>query len=157
MFDFRNLRRIGWILFSLMWIPFIGVFIGMIGMPEGNYDWLELPVITRYSIILVVTLGGLSTLFLVGGPILSGLRNRSVRSEGLPAQAKILKIWDTGTTINENPLVRMLLEVHPPGGTIFQAETEQLISRLQIPVIQPGMEIEVKYDPHTQAVALVME
>jgi hypothetical protein len=157
MLDSRNIRRIGWILFSLMWIPFIGTFVGMIGMPEGSYDWVELPMIARISIILTVILGGLSSLLLVVGPILSGLRNRSVRSEGLPAQAKILQIWDTGTTINENPLVRLLLEVHPPGGAIFQAETEQLISRLQIPIIQPGMEIEVKYDPQTQAVALVME
>ena len=153
----RTLRKISWILFALMWIPFIGIFIGMIGMPEGNYDWIELPAITRVAIILVITLGGLSTLLMVGGTIVNSLRNRSVRSEGLPAQAKILKIWDTGTTINENPLVGMLLEVHPPGGAIFQAETEQTISRLQIPMIQPGMELEVKYAPHTQAVALVME
>lgn len=157
MFEARNLRKTGWIVFGLMWIPFIGIFVGMIQLPEGSYEWIELPLITRTSMILTGILAGLSALLLVGGPIVSGLRNRAVRSEGLPAQAKILKIWDTGTTINENPLVGMLLEVHPPGGAVFQAETEQLISRLQIPVIQPGMELEVKYDPHTQAVALVME
>jgi hypothetical protein len=157
MFDSRNIRKIGWIVFGLMWIPFTGIFVGMIGLPEGSYDWLELPAITRTSMILTGVFAGASMLLLIGGPIVSGLRNRTVRSEGLPARAKILKIWDTGTTINQNPVVGMLLEVHPPGGATFEAETEQLISRLQIPAIQPGMELEVKYDPHTQAVALVME
>jgi hypothetical protein len=65
-----------------------------------------------------------------------------------------MKVWDTGTTINQDPLVRMVLEVHPPGGAPFQAETERLVSRLQIPQIQPGMVVEVKYDPATNAVAL---
>lgn len=154
MFNNRNMRRLSWILFGLMWIPFTGIFIGMIGLPEGDYAWIELPMITRTSIILTGLLGGLSMLIMIGIPIISWLRNREVRDEGLPAQAKILKIWDTGTTINQNPVVGLLLEVHPPGGTPFQAETEQLISRLQVPMIQPGMEISVKYDPHTQAVAL---
>ncbi len=155
MLNNRNLRKVSWILFGLMWIPFGGIFIGLIGMPEGNYAWIELPLITRTSIILTALLGGLSMLLMIAIPLFSGLRNREVRGEGLPAQAKILNIWDTGTTINQNPVVGLLLEVQPPGGSPFQAETEQLISRLRIPMIQPGMEVAVRYDPHNQAVALV--
>jgi hypothetical protein len=157
MFEPSNLRRVGWILFGAMWIPFATIFIGVIGMPDGSYDWIELPALARYSISLVLALGGTSTLLLVGAPILSGLRNRSLRREGLPARAKVINIWDTGTTINENPVVGLRLEVQPPGGSVFEAETEQLISRLLIPSIQPGMEVEVRYHPINDEVALVLE
>ena len=157
MLEPRMLRKYGWVLFGLMWIPFGTIFLGMIGIPDGSYDWSELPLLARTSIILVLTLGGLSTLLLVGAPVVGGLRNRAIRDEGLPARATIIQIWDTGTTINDNPLVRLRLEVHPPGGAIFEAETEELISRLEIPSIQLGMEVEVKYDPQTQTVALVTE
>ena len=157
MLNKRKLRKLSWILFSLMWIPFIGIFVGMVRLPSGSYTWIEMPLITRISMILTGIFAGASMLLMTGMPVLSWLQNRSVRSEGLPARAKILKIYDTGTTINQSPVVGMVLEVHPPGGSVFQAEIEQLISRLEMPMIQPGMEIEVKYDPHSHAVAMVEE
>jgi hypothetical protein len=52
-------------------------------------------------------------------------------------------------------MVRMLLEVQPPGEPAFQAEAERLVSRLQIPQIQPGNVVGVKYDPSSRAVALL--
>jgi hypothetical protein len=51
----------------------------------------------------------------------------------------------------------MLLEVQPATGSPFQAETEMLVSRLEIPQIQPGMVVSVKYDSKTKAVALVRQ
>ena len=68
-----------------------------------------------------------------------------------------MKIWDTGATVNRDPVVRMLLEVQPATGSPFQAETEMLVSRLEIPQIQPGMVVSVKYDSKTKAVALVRQ
>lgn len=151
----RRMRKLGWIAFTLMWIPFATMFIGMIGLPEGSYDWGELPVLSRYSLLVGGSLAAASTALLVGAPILSGITNRSVLRHGQPADARILQIWDTGTTINQNPVVRILLEVHPPGGSTFQAETERLIPRLQVPQVQPGASVRVRYDPRSRAVAIV--
>ena len=150
----QRMRRLGWQFFSLMWIPFITLMIGMIGMPEGSYEWAELPPLSRYSLIGVGVFALVSTVLLIGSPIVAGMKNRAVLANGQPAEARILEIRDTGTTINNDPVVRFLLEVHPPDGSPFQAETERLISRLEIPQIQPGTTLRVKYDPESHAVAL---
>jgi hypothetical protein len=72
---------------------------------------------------------------------------REIRAIGEPAQAKVLKIWDTGVTVNQNPVVGFLLEVYPVGRPAYQAETKGIISRLDIPQIQPGAMLQVKFDP----------
>jgi hypothetical protein len=66
---------------------------------------------------------------------------------GVTAQAKVLKVWDTGVSINDNPQVGLLLEVSPPGGNSFQAEAKTVVSRLNAALVQPGVTAEVKYDP----------
>jgi hypothetical protein len=92
---------------------------------------------------------------LVGAPVLSAATNRQVVSSGLPATAQILAITDTGTTINQNPVVHFLLQVQPSDRPAFQAETEMLVSRLQVPRFQPGSSVAVMYHPETLAVAIL--
>ena len=70
-----------------------------------------------------------------------------VRANGLPATATVLKIWETGIRINNNPVVGFLLEVHAEGLLPYKAETKALISILRIPQIQPGATLKVKYNP----------
>lgn len=70
-----------------------------------------------------------------------------IRAHGLPATATVLKIWETGTRINNNPVVGFLLEVHAEGLKPYTTETKALISILMIPQIQPGATLKVKYDP----------
>jgi hypothetical protein len=72
---------------------------------------------------------------------------REIRAIGESAQAKVLRIWDTGMTVNKNPVVGFLLEVYPIGQPAYQAETKGIISRLDIPQIQPGAILQVKFDP----------
>ncbi|MBA3806570.1 MAG: hypothetical protein H0X14_12775 [Acidobacteria bacterium] len=65
---------------------------------------------------------------------------------GEPAQAKILRMWDTGTTLNDNPKVKFLLEIQPSGRAPYQAEVKCYVSRLRLPQVQPGNVIAVKID-----------
>lgn len=151
------LRRLGWLLFGLGWIPFVGIFVGMIGFPEGSYAWVELPKLMRYSMIATFIMFGSAMLTLFGSPLLSWWTNRRVRREGQRATAKILDVWDTGTTINNNPVVGIRLEVHPIAGAPFVANTQQLVSRLRVQQLKPGTELKVRYDPETKEVALLDE
>jgi hypothetical protein len=151
----KTMRKIGWLCFSLMWIPFAAGMIGMASLPEGSYDWSELPALTRYSILAGAPLVVASMVLLVGASIASAMANSAVLAKGLPAEARILSIRETGTTINRNPVVRLTLEVRPPLEPVFQAETERLVSLLEIPQFQPGTVVHVKYDPATHAVALL--
>jgi hypothetical protein len=63
------------------------------------------------------------------------------------AQAKVLKVWDTGVSINDNPQVGLLLEVSPPGLAPFQVEGKTVVSRLNAALVQPGISAEIRYDP----------
>lgn len=70
-----------------------------------------------------------------------------IRANGVPATATVLEIWETGVRVNYNPVVGFLLEVHAEGMEPYQAEAKALISILDIPQIQPGAVLKVKYDP----------
>lgn len=76
-----------------------------------------------------------------------GGTTREIRKNGLPAEAKVLKIWETGIRVNDDPVVGFLLEIHADGMAPYKAETKELISILWIPQIQPGALLPVKYDP----------
>lgn len=72
---------------------------------------------------------------------------KELQTAGEAAQAEILKIWDTGMTVNEDPVVGFLLEVHPNDKPVYQAETKLRISRLHISQVQPGAIVPVRFDP----------
>ncbi|MFZ0548345.1 MAG: DUF3592 domain-containing protein [Candidatus Promineifilaceae bacterium] len=73
--------------------------------------------------------------------------NEKLLKEGVAANATILKIWDTGVTLNDNPQVGMLLEVQPIGSEPFRVEMKSIISRIALPQVQPGHVVPVRYDP----------
>lgn len=76
---------------------------------------------------------------------------------GEPATAKIVRLIDTGTTINNDPVVDFVLEVHPRAGETYEAHSKGLVSRLDVPQVQPGKVVPVKVDPGNPArVALDM-
>jgi hypothetical protein len=70
-----------------------------------------------------------------------------LKATGQDAQATILKIWDTGTTVNMNPVVGFVLEVRAPAQAPYQVETTSLIPRLMIAQYQPGAIVPIKVDP----------
>jgi hypothetical protein len=72
---------------------------------------------------------------------------REIREKGLPAKGTVLKIWETGVRVNDNPVVGFLLEIQAEEMAPYEAETKALISILWIPQIQPGAVLPVKYDP----------
>ena len=72
---------------------------------------------------------------------------RRIRKEGERAEALIIEIWDTGMTLNDNPIVGFKLNVRPDNAESYLVETQGLISRLHISQIQPGAIIQVAIDP----------
>jgi hypothetical protein len=66
------------------------------------------------------------------------------------AEAKVLKVWDTGVSVNDNPQVGLMLEVRPPlgspQGVPFEVEAKTLVSRLNAALVQPGVMAKVRYE-----------
>jgi len=74
--------------------------------------------------------------------------NRALLASGETAQATVLKMWDTGMSVNDNPRIGLLLEVRSATRPAYQVEVKQVVSRLQTSLFQPGMMLEVKIDPN---------
>jgi hypothetical protein len=84
--------------------------------------------------------------------VIGGLRQQAAVSQailmnGVPATAKVLQLMDTGTTVNDNPMARLLLEVQMQYQAPYHAQVQMLVPRLKLGQIQPGMNVMVKVDP----------
>lgn len=73
--------------------------------------------------------------------------NRSILQNGIAAKAQILSVQQTGVMVNYQPQVAFQLEVTPPGGAPYQAQTKAVIPMVNIPQFQPGTEVPVKIHP----------
>ena len=77
--------------------------------------------------------------------------SKKILETGLPAQATVVEVRDTGVTINKNPQIKLILQVTPQTGMPYKAEIKLLISRLETYKYQPGMTLPVKYDPNNMS------
>jgi Protein of unknown function (DUF3592) len=81
---------------------------------------------------------------------------RALQSSGVAAKALILQVWDTGITVNDDPVIGLRVKVEPPdGAAYFTTIPKSRISRLDIPRFQKGETVPVRFDPQNpQRVAL---
>jgi hypothetical protein len=130
------------------WIGIIGGAIGLIvaigavvavGGSSGSY----------ISIGMLALFGGMFFLFykLFFGPMIN---NSRLQKNGLPGRARILEIRDTGVTINNNPQVKLTLEVKNSLGQTYTTKCRVLVSRINPNAFQQGMEVPVKIDPKNE-------
>lgn len=106
----------------------------------------------RLAFPACLALSGCSALLLdVGGGLTPELAQR-----GVSATARILEIWDTGWTINDNPVIGMRVEVDAPDRPPFEARIEKTtVSRIAIPQFQPGAVVPVRFDPANPSLVAV--
>ena len=74
----------------------------------------------------------------------SGLDQAVLVNSGVEAPATVADVVDTGTTINEQPRVLLVLRVDGPDGT-FELRRKVTVSRVKVPRI--GERVTVYYDP----------
>jgi Short C-terminal domain len=73
-------------------------------------------------------------------------KKKNVLMHGVPAQATVTGVEDTGVYVNGSPRVKVTLQVQPEGiGAPFQATKKVTANRLSLPVV--GSQLWVKYDP----------
>lgn len=96
----------------------------------------------RASLLSIVSL------LLVSCSLDSILMLNDVKTGGVTAPATIVDSWDTGWTVNGDPVIGMHVEVQPANGAAFRASINRtLVSRIAVPQFQPGKVIQVRYDP----------
>jgi hypothetical protein len=135
------------------WIGIAGGLIGLVvGVgsvlvntgPEGIY----------IAAGIILLFGGMFFLFykLFFGPMILASR---LRKTGLPGKALIKEVRDTGVTINNNPQVKLVLEIKNSLGQKYTTTVRSLVSRLQPQLYQPGMTIPVLIDPKDDNIVVV--
>ena len=78
---------------------------------------------------------------------------KRLQEAGTPATARVLKIWDTGITVNDDPVIGMEVEIPREDGSVYTATIpKSLISRLDVPQFQPGQTVSVRIDPADPAI-----
>jgi hypothetical protein len=132
-----------------------GIWIGIIGGMAGFLIAIIAVLTTTGSLGIYITLGmlalfgGMAFLFykIFFGPMFNAAR---LKKTGLPGKAKILEVHDTNVTINNNPQIKLVLEVKNNFGQVYTTSCKMVISRLQPGLFQPGMEVPVKIDPKNE-------
>lgn len=131
-----------------IWIGIIG---GIIGLLAGVIAVIATagPFGIYAGLAMLLLFGGMFYLFyrLFFKPLMNANR---LQKTGLPGKAKILEVKDTGVTINNNPQVKLLVEIKNNFGQRYNATIKTLVSRINPFAYQPGMEVAVKIDPQNE-------
>lgn len=127
------------VIIPLLVIDLSGMIILIVDMINKNTD---LDIGLFVLLFMVITAGMLIWALL---PLIS---SNPLLTRGKKAIATVLEVWDTGVTVDGlNIMVGLRLEVNPPGQPSYEAKTKALVSRIQPTLYQPGMVVQVRYDP----------
>ncbi len=74
-------------------------------------------------------------------------RRKLVLETGMPASATILSVEETAPYNNRVPHLSFELRVEPQGEPPFQATARGFFSMIDYPRLQPGLRVEVCFDP----------
>jgi hypothetical protein len=74
-----------------------------------------------------------------------GNKKKKILADGISARAVVINVADTGMTVNDNPRVKLTLQVQPEGDAPFEATKKVTVSRVAIPSV--GDSYYVRYDP----------
>ena len=80
--------------------------------PADFFDARTLTIVIVAVAVLIILVTIVPMLLIFRRVFGSLKQNRTLLATGEPARAKILKMWDTGATLNGDPQVGLLLEVH---------------------------------------------
>lgn len=118
-------------------------------------SWWSRSVDTWMVIVAALALGVLPALFTVVPLIRGGRRNRRLLRSGAQAPATIVAIDQTGTEVNDQPVCELRVRVEPTGEPAFDAIARRVVPLTQIPQLQPGQRIVVRYDFEDRATVAI--
>ena len=141
----KRMRLISWAFFILMWVP-LAVVVYSAATESEEPPFLALAALFLFVILFAV--------FQVGSFGIGWLEKEKIRKKGIPAKATIISLADTGTMVNDQPLMKIELEVQPPYDSRFVATVEYIVPYSFLPQVQPGNTLQVFYLEDTKDVAI---
>jgi hypothetical protein len=128
-------NAVGWVIVAIFGGLGI-VFAVFVHDPNGDSVWLGL-----IFVAVSLFLAALYTWMIVKS------RDRGqLMQTGLHGRAKVKQWTDTGTTVNEQPLVKLVLEMHVDGLPVYEIEKRTIVPRTAVGALTAG-ELSVYVDP----------
>jgi hypothetical protein len=129
-----------------------GTWIGLIGGGIGLIVGLGAIIATIGSSGSYISIGMLlifgAVFFVIYKLLIApSLLSARLQKTGIDGKALIKEVRDTGVTINNNPQVKLIVEIKNYLGQTYTATLRTLVSRINPFAYQPGMIIPVKIDP----------
>ena len=126
------------------WGGRIGMIAGIIGGAIGAIAAIiAAPVFGTIFTVIFIAIFYFAFKFTLGPEV----QSRRIIENGEDATAVILKVTETGWTVNNMYyIVKFMLEVHPNGKPVYQTETQGMISRLTMAQFQAGMTVPIRID-----------
>lgn len=141
-----RVRRISWLFFLLMWLP-LG-FVVYTAATGGDEDTIALVMVPVFFFCVLFAI-------LFAGSFAIGAREKEkIQKQGIPAKAMVISLTDTSTTVNDQPLMKIELEVQPPCDSRFVTTVEYVVPFPLLVQLQPGSDVKIFYLEETKEVAL---
>ena len=152
MLNKKKAATLGWRLFALSWIPFIGIFSYVFYPIE---EWL--PPVSIYC--LVISMGMMTTAIILIFQSLSAdiSHTRRIRQTGQKGQATVLSVEDSGTRINDHFVLNVGLRIAPAFGPAFETVASQVVPIYHMAQIQKDRQVNVLYLTDTREAVVDFE
>jgi hypothetical protein len=121
----------------------VGWGLALFFLAGGILFWITIPEIFIGQIWVAVSLFLIVIYSLVGSRARAAARRRA---EGLPGQATILEMTQTGTQINEQPLVKLKLQVEASGIEPYEIEKRVVVPLVALGTLTSGRPLVVYVD-----------
>ncbi|MCB1955240.1 MAG: hypothetical protein KDG55_06160 [Rhodocyclaceae bacterium] len=74
-------------------------------------------------------------------------RDDTLLADGVRASAQVVSAEQTGSWINKNPVVALILDVNAGSGP-YRATLKTMIPQVHLPAVQPGSRLQLRIDPN---------
>ncbi|MEB3021400.1 SHOCT domain-containing protein [[Mycobacterium] crassicus] len=121
---------------------FLGVYFAV--GPQPELKWMF------YTGLLITFLDVLAALWLTDYGAKSAAKNQFLEQQGVLALAQVVGIHETGTRVNDQPLVKLDLHIEGAGLASFDTQDRVIASVSRMPLISGG-KLAVLVDPGTNS------
>lgn len=111
----------------------------------------DISILIGIFVVFAVVVIGSSLIFKMRKYFQEMRQIKDLLENGELAEATVLKLIGTGSSINHDPQVILQLEVYPPERDFYRAEVKFYVSRLRLAQVQPGNRVAVKIDRRDQS------
>jgi hypothetical protein len=84
---------------------------------------------------------------MIGRHLQTDAAQQQIIQNGIPAQATILDVWETGIVIRHKTQLSLRLNVMAPNQASYEVETQTIATPLEVVKLQPGHTISIHIDP----------